>query len=186
MQNSKKILRAKARKIRDSIPETMRTEGVEALKKNIVSIIDNRVNSDGCMVATYYSIGSEIHPPHKINGYKLALPVIRNKTSLEFYEWDEGNPVVKRDFDIPIPDTRGLEPVLPQIILLPLLICDQYGNRIGYGAGHYDRYIASLDYKPLLIGVCFEEQVSNEALPAEAHDIRLDLIITPKRIIETS
>jgi len=66
------------------------------------------------------------------------------------------------------------------------LLGDKNGNRIGYGAGHYDRYIASCDTKPYLIGVCFDEQIYDGDIPAEPHDIPLDLIVTPKRVIEIS
>ena len=186
MQNSKKILRNDAKTIRDAIPENRRTDDAATLNTNLMTAIEPRTSKESDIIATYYPIGSEIHPPHVLEGYRLALPVVRHKTTLEFYPWDKNQAVVKRDFNIPIPATRHLKPVLPQVILLPLLLCDQNGNRIGYGAGHYDRYIASLDYKPLLIGVCFDEQVSSESLPAESHDVRLDLIITPKRTIEIS
>jgi 5-formyltetrahydrofolate cyclo-ligase len=180
---NKKELRAWARKRRDGIAEHRRGKDALNLNENVGLFFQkNRPNG---IIGTYYPYGSEIHPPHDLDGYALALPVIRNKTTLEFYGWDRSQLVVKRDFDIPIPDTRHKDRVYPVCLLLPLVLCDVFGNRIGQGAGHYDRYIASLDYKPLLVGVCFEEQIYKEALPAEPHDVRLDTIITPERIIET-
>ncbi len=181
MENSKKILRERARKIRSAIPDESRVIARESLHRNVTGYL--REAKPHGLVGTYYPYGGEIHPPHHLDGYNLALPVIRQGITLEFYQWDDSQPVVKRDFDIPIPDTRHLNPVVPACILLPLVLCDTYGNRIGQGAGHYDRYIASLERKPLLIGVCFEEQVSETPLPAEPHDVRLDVIITPQRII---
>jgi len=179
MKKTKQILREQAKAIRASIPNQQRESDAKAIMHNIFKVLGT-----GSVVGTYYPIGTEITPPHVLNGYQMALPVIRDKTTLEFYLWSPTMRLVKRDFNIPIPDTRGLSSVIPDIILLPLLFCDKHGTRIGYGAGHYDRYINSLENKPLLIGVCFEEQVSHTTLPNEPHDKKLDLIITPKRIIE--
>jgi 5-formyltetrahydrofolate cyclo-ligase len=68
----------------------------------------------------------------------------------------------------------------PEILLMPLSAFDASGNRIGYGAGHYDRAIARLHDKgmqPRLIGVAFDCQ-EVEAVPAEAHDVPLDAVVT--------
>jgi|GEM_PF-1534928 len=200
---SKNILREKAKEIRNAIPDARRNSDAIQLKKNVIAclndssihVIQNDVDymdkpcNDGdlgLIIGTYYPIGSEMIPPHNLKNYQMALPVVRNKTTLEFYEWANGDLLVTKDFNIPIPDTRGKTPIHPDILLLPLLLCDSRGNRIGYGAGHYDRYIDGCDKKPLLIGVCFDQQIWPELLPVESHDQPLDLIITPKRVIETS
>jgi 5-formyltetrahydrofolate cyclo-ligase len=180
---SKNILRNQAKDIRNGISQSRRESDSTDLKQNIIVFLNSNRN---LVIGAYYPIGSEIIPPHDLDGYQMALPVIRNKTTLEFYEWVAGDPLVTKDFSIPIPDTRGKSPVVPDILLLPLLLCDASGNRIGYGAGHCDRYIASCKTSPLLIGVCFEDQIYDGDIPAEPHDQALDLIITPKRVIEIS
>jgi 5-formyltetrahydrofolate cyclo-ligase len=66
------------------------------------------------------------------------------------------------------------------LLLMPLSAFDARGNRLGYGAGHYDRAIARLRAKgksPVLIGAAFSVQEA-EALPAEDHDVALDMILT--------
>jgi 5-formyltetrahydrofolate cyclo-ligase len=193
----KKLLRQKAKDIRANISDEQRASDAEKLKNNVITRLvpviqkikmdcRDKACNDEIIVGTYYPIGTEIHPPHELFDFQMALPVIREKTTLEFYPWNPQMRLVKRDFDIPIPNTRGLSPVHPDILLMPLLLCDEFGNRLGYGAGHYDRYIASCANKPYLIGVCFEEQIWPKALPHESHDQRLDLIITPKRVIEVT
>ena len=198
---SKNLLRQKGREIRDSISQSQHEGDSARLKDQIIKFLDTNFFANH-VIGAYYPIGSEIISPFVIprkqseqrnlisltyvqdDTIKTALPVIRNKTTLEFYIWVAGDPLAKKDFDIPIPDTRGKTPIAPDILLLPLLLCDMHGNRIGYGAGHYDRYIASCDEKPLLIGVCFEEQIYDDVIPHEPHDQPLDLIVTPKRVIE--
>jgi 5-formyltetrahydrofolate cyclo-ligase len=180
--NIKTLLRAQIRNIRKSIPDSRRQVDADNLKLNVIKILKSYIKPE-TIVGTYYPVHSEIIPPHDLNDVQMALPVVRDKVTLEFYPWSPAMRLIKRNFDIPIPDTRGLVQVYPDILLMPLVACDIWGNRIGGGAGHYDRYIASCDKKPLLVGVCFDEQVLDSKIPAERHDIPLDLIITPKRII---
>lgn len=199
--------RSDAVKLKDNVIACLNDSSIHVIQNSRVDYTVKPCNDDSFdrVIGTYYPIGTEIIPPFialpsKAKGdapdtiapfsstglrdVSVCLPVIRDKTTLEFYPWSPDKRLIKRDFDIPIPDTRGLLPVIPDIILLPLLLCDKYGNRIGYGAGHYDRYIASLNHKPILIGVCFDEQIYDGTIPHEPHDVPLDLIITPNRVIE--
>ena len=75
--------------------------------------------------------------------------------------------------------------------IMPGLAFDKDGGRIGYGAGYYDRYLH--DYRQrlpgnsaFLIGVCHEEQLFDCSLPVERHDLPLDVIVTPLRVIRVS
>lgn len=177
----KSQLRQYAKNLRAEIPPQEQGAAIHNLKSNLEILLDGQ--NINC-IGTYYPVRNEIHPPNEFYDLPLALPVIRNAETLEFYSWKQGDPLVERDFNIPIPDTRHSQLVKPDILFMPLLLCDTHGNRLGYGAGHYDRYIASRKVKPLCIGVCYDEQIYEEMLPAEPHDIRLDLIVTPKRIID--
>lgn len=68
------------------------------------------------------------------------------------------------------------------IILVPGVVFDTQGYRIGYGGGYYDRYV--LHYKKgKLISVLFDEQLY-EQVPIETHDYPVDLIITPTKRID--
>lgn len=66
------------------------------------------------------------------------------------------------------------------IILIPGLAFDRSGVRLGRGAGYYDRLLAG--FHGLRVGVCFEELVF-ERIPAEAHDVSMDFVMTPGGII---
>lgn len=71
----------------------------------------------------------------------------------------------------------------PGIVLVPLLGVDLWGNRLGQGAGHYDRWLAGLAVRPILVGVAFDEQVI-AAVPAAPHDVPIDFLVTPTRWID--
>ena len=68
------------------------------------------------------------------------------------------------------------------LILMPLVGFDNAGNRLGNGAGFYDRFLANRRGrygKPLLIGIAFECQ-RLDALAANAHDVPLDAVVTER------
>lgn len=68
------------------------------------------------------------------------------------------------------------------MVLVPALVFDKKGNRIGRGAGFYDRFLASPEFKGVSVGVAFEEQVVDN-LPVEPHDVPVDILITDEKFI---
>ncbi|MEM0360223.1 MAG: 5-formyltetrahydrofolate cyclo-ligase [Candidatus Diapherotrites archaeon] len=68
-------------------------------------------------------------------------------------------------------------------IIVPGTAFDKKGNRLGYGKGYYDRYLAKLPKKTPIIGLAFECQLV-EKIPSEKHDIKVHKIVTEKRIIK--
>lgn len=68
------------------------------------------------------------------------------------------------------------------VALVPGLVFDVRGNRLGYGRGYFDRLLAMLRPDCLKIGLAFDCQIV-EAVPSEAHDRPVDLIVTPTRIL---
>lgn len=115
----------------------------------------------------------------KAGGARLCLPVVLDRQTIAFRELLPDAELVDTGFG-----TRGPGPTAalldPDIMLLPLSAFDAAGNRIGYGAGHYDRAIASARQKgriPRLIGIAFDCQEVPE-VPFEPHDVALDAVIT--------
>lgn len=85
-------------------------------------------------------------------------------------------------YDIRVPKTglATLEPAQLDVILLPGLGFDRAGNRLGRGAGFYDRFISALHdagHRPTLIGVCYHAQIVDR-VPTEPHDHRVDRVMT--------
>ena len=69
-------------------------------------------------------------------------------------------------------------------ILIPGLCFDLEKNRIGYGGGYYDRYLAQFDRKRFHITALAYEYQIFEAVPAEEYDGKVDLVITENRWID--
>lgn len=117
-------------------------------------------------------------------GMTCALPVIRSdKHGLTFRIWKRGSPMVKSRFGTmePTPDAGE---IIPDIMLVPLVMVDMNGTRLGRGAGHYDATIGPMRSEKgvLAIGVAYDWQVSEDTLPIEDHDQRLDGLVTPTRV----
>ena len=77
-------------------------------------------------------------------------------------------------------------PVLPwdvDAFILPGLVFDTRGGRLGFGAGHYDYILAKATKSALKIAVCYDWQILDEPLPQEPHDIPMDWIVSEKRVI---
>jgi 5,10-methenyltetrahydrofolate synthetase len=109
-----------------------------------------------------------------------ALPVVvAPRTPLIFREWHPGVPLAKGALDIPYPvDSRE---IVPQAVLLPMNGWDSGGYRLGYGAGFFDRTLASLAQRPVVIGVSYE-QAHLDTIHPQSWDIPVDYLVTERGV----
>lgn len=109
-----------------------------------------------------------------------ALPCITDTGALQFRQWQRGDALVRHpQLNVQEPTTTA-PAIIPALVLVPLLAFDGAGHRLGYGAGYYDRTIATMRQfptPPLFIGVGHSAQ-EVDLVPAEPHDARLDGILT--------
>jgi len=108
-------------------------------------------------------------------GCRLALPSAHDEGALIFREWDGTSLVTGR---YGIKEATG-DPCEPDLILVPLLACDDHGARLGRGGGYYDQWLASRGTNVYRLGVAFSFQCV-DTVPVEAHDQRLDGILSAK------
>ena len=111
----------------------------------------------------------------------LSLPIITSKGKMRFVIWKPNDPLKVNRYGF-------LEPVnkkkitYPRIILVPLLAYDSNKNRLGYGAGYYDRFINNQQKKNsgiITIGLAFSFQ-KYKKIPISKFDKKLDYILTEK------
>lgn len=74
-----------------------------------------------------------------------------------------------------------LAPTEFTVVVVPLLVCDQNGQRIGYGGGYYDRFLAKTSTICKKVGISFFEPIENN-WKTSPHDQPIDLLITPKQV----
>src|SRR5258706_10466353 len=85
-------------------------------------------------------------------GALTALPVVvAPRTPLVFREWHPGVELAHGPLDIPYPVNSS--EVTPSGVLLPMNGWDRQGYRLGSGGGFFDRTLASLKKKPIVIGI---------------------------------
>jgi len=86
---------------------------------------------------------------------------------------------------MPIPSTgANASPSNLDAVLIPAAAVDRDGNRLGWGKGFYDRFLASLEGGPLLIAVVFDSDCIVE-VPTDEHDAPVDAILTETEITFT-
>src|SRR5258705_5221230 len=136
------------------------------------------------VVSAYIAIGDEADPAPLIEavrarGYRVALPrVVGKNMPLAFHLYEADAKLVPGVFGLSQPAPEWPE-VDPDVLAVPLLGFDGQGNRIGYGAGFYDRSLTLLRsrHKVLAVGYAFAAQEVS-AVPHRASDEVLDWIVT--------
>jgi 5-formyltetrahydrofolate cyclo-ligase len=170
----------------------------EAIESAVRAAFSRRLAEEGLRLARLWhpEIVSAFHPlrdePDTLplltalaaQGFATALPVVVGRGSpLTFRLWRPGDPTRGGAMSIrePLEEAPAVD---PDLLFVPLACFDRWGNRIGYGAGFYDRSLARLRaMKPIYAagvayGVC---EVA--AVPYETHDQILDAVLTDHETI---
>jgi 5-formyltetrahydrofolate cyclo-ligase len=116
-------------------------------------------------------------------GARLALPCIE-AGRLVFRQFAFGDRLRQVGFGLSQPPSDAAN-TAPDIMLVPLAAFDRKGGRIGYGKGYYDGAIGRQvenGRRPRTLGLAFACQ-EVEAVPLEAHDQRLDAILSERELI---
>lgn len=116
------------------------------------------------------------------SGKTVAYPRVSGE-GLEFVEVFDRCELGRGAFGILEPTgSRRLPLKALDLVVVPGVAFDLTGHRLGYGKGYYDRVLHDCGERGVLAGFCFEFQLV-EALPAEAHDVRMDMVITEERTL---
>lgn len=139
--------------------------------------------SPGRAVAAYVAIGSEADPEKLLlaaheAGCVTALPHVISKISpMRFLRWSPGDALFDGPFGLQQPDAAS-EAVSPDVVLVPLVAFDESLNRLGQGAGHYDRALSLLE-NAAKVGVAWSMQQVPFLMP-DPWDIPLDAVLTER------
>ena len=168
LQNLAVIIKMLDRKIMIKRRLELSKDEVLAYSNNVVEQIKNLsfYNKD-LLIASYMPINNEIEI--KLEN-KMCYPRVEGK-NMNFYI---PNSFTKGVYGIlePIGELMKKEDI--DIIIVPLLYFDKDNNRVGYGGGYYDRYLAN--YKGITIGVAYDFQ-EVEKIDVKPTDVKLNYII---------
>ena len=152
------------------------------LKEDIITkkLLENAIIKNSSNVLIYMSTKSEVSTSNILNELlklkkNIYIPKVEGK-KIEFYKFTSISDLVLGNFNIlePIPVNK-LKNFKSSVIVVPGLLFDKVGNRLGYGGGYYDRYLENKNiYK---IGICFKEFLIDK-LNVNNYDIKMDEVIT--------
>jgi 5-formyltetrahydrofolate cyclo-ligase len=186
IEQTKAALRSEAVARRDALPAEARQAAGETIAAREFPL----ALAAGTIVSGFMPMKSEINPLPLLRklaerGAALALPAVPGRGKpLIMRAWQWGEPLNSGVWGIrePKPDAKEVD---PDILLVPLLLFDRQGYRLGYGGGYYDRTIAGLRArKPVIaVGIAFSAQ-EVESVPITPRDVRLDLVLTEREVID--
>lgn len=176
----KKHLRLQALGRRDALDVEWRIER----SLDMAQIADQLAIKPGTIVSGFWPMRSEVDIRPLMfalmeRGARLCLPAILDKTTIVFRELVRGAPLIDMGYGTHGPDENAAV-LEPAVMLVPLAAFDHLGDRIGYGAGFYDRAISKLHesgIQPRLIGIAYECQLVDD-VPSEDHDVRLNELLS--------
>ena len=139
------------------------------------------------VIGSYYPLRDEISPLPIVaslaDGQRHGIPWFADRDAR--FLWREGPASEPSPWGVLQPPPEA-EVLAPDVVLVPVVLADRDGVRIGHGKGHYDRALAHLREggRPVFtIGLAWENQVIEQGIPLDPWDIRLDAIATPKEWI---
>jgi len=180
----KSLIRKKILKIRSH----KNKKNIQIKFKNIYKILSKITDLRKKVIGGYYPVNHEMDDLNILREFekkkiKISLPSIKKNFKMKFIKCSLNKPFVINKYGIPEPIIGKI--VYPDILLVPLVAFDRNLNRLGYGAGYYDRLIESLKKrkKIITIGLAFDFQEFN-SIPISKHDQKLDYILTNKNILK--
>lgn len=169
MMESKETLRMRYKNVRECISDERR----RAARAAAAALDCGEEKYVLSFASLPYEIDTEQLNRRLLEQQRLALPAFVNKQLL-FRKVESLESLEVGAFGILEPTGEIISPDKISFALIPGLIFDRSGGRIGYGFGHYDRLLTDLKYK---VGLCFKEQLFEGSLPSDPWDIPVDRVI---------
>lgn len=185
----KKTIRREVLKRRDEIPPDIKSVKDAFIKERLFDLPEF-INSK--TVFFYASFRSEVETLSMIKeslkmGKKIVLPKVdKERHRLKLHEIKDISELSPGYMGIPEPSLSGerlvrLDDI--ELVIIPGSAFDCSGNRLGYGGGYYDILLSEGKRKIPIIALAYEEQLVDK-IPSETHDVKVDMIVTDKRVIK--
>jgi 5-formyltetrahydrofolate cyclo-ligase len=186
----KQAMRARIRQERRQRDEARRAADARAFATLLLELPE--VAAAGC-VAAYASLPGEpdttvLRQVLRASGRRVLLPVVLSDGHLD-WAMDSGDLVAAAGVGGPEPTgpRLGLEGIgQADVVIVPALAVDTLGNRLGQGAGYYDRTLRLIDAMVPVLALVHESEMLDaaiEPIPVEPHDLPVDAVVTPHRYL---
>ena len=185
-QEQKSVLRKEILNKRNSLSDTQISSKSKSIQDKLIG---SREFSESKSIGVYIPIGSEVQTDeiirNALESEKIVLLPRIVLNDLYYFVVD------KHDFDrdlfdvskfgIKEPKKTNMELEHIDLIIVPGIVFDYYGYRIGYGYGYYDKYMATGKYSKS-IGLAYDFQVAKNPIPKFEYDKKINILITESRI----
>lgn len=171
----------------------------EALSEQERSVLDDRITQkllaiseyvEATTVLTYVSVSSEVSTRMFIesvlrDGKTVAVPRCLPGHCLEFVAITSLDQLIAAPFGLlePPKELPALteEQMDASICIVPALLVDIKGYRLGYGAGFYDRFLSTYPGKKICLA--YQQSLNRTTLPHTAFDVAVDVVITESEVL---
>jgi 5-formyltetrahydrofolate cyclo-ligase len=188
----KEDLRARMRAIRSAIPREERERLAALIEDRLFALADLATARS---VLIFYSFGSEIPTRRMIHrlareGHRLMLPFLESG-DMRAAEYRPGDPLVATSHGPKEPRGRVAVPATEvEVVVTPGLAFDRSGRRLGYGGGHFDRFLTTASRRgktpagrPVTIGLGFHVQLVDD-VPHDPLDQPVDVVLTDRETVD--
>jgi 5-formyltetrahydrofolate cyclo-ligase len=180
---SKGELRAEGLRRRRDFAQSL-TPGLRAeLEAELARLVLPHLAGAGA-IGAYHPLRDEIGPSAILaglaDGQRAGFPWFADRDAR--FLWREGPATEPGPWGVLQPPAEAAA-LAPDLVLVPIVLADRAGTRIGHGKGHYDRALAHLRAggRPVFtVGLAWESQIAEAPIPADRWDMKLDALATPK------
>ena len=186
----KQRLREERLAAREALSEKERAELDDRITQKLLATSEY---AEATTVLTYVSVSSEVSTRKLIehalrDGKTVAVPRCLPGHCLEFVAITSLDQLIAAPFGLlePPKELPALteEQMDASICIVPALLVDTKGYRLGYGAGFYDRFLST--YLGKKICLAYQQNLSRTMLPHTAFDVAVDMVITESNVLTCS
>jgi 5-formyltetrahydrofolate cyclo-ligase len=163
----------------------------DQISSNIVGFLKGKVFRNVHVFLPYLK-KKEINTWKIISALRTAFPqakivapyILPGTKEMDHFILNEETTLITNLWAIPEPDPVTSQKVFDtdiDVVLLPLLVFDQLGFRVGYGGGYYDRFLAKCRPDALKAGISFFEPIE-KITDLNEFDVKMDVCITPAKV----
>ena len=183
----KQRLREERLAARETLSEKERVRLNDCITKKLLASPEY---ADAATVLTYVSVSSEVSTRKFIecalrDGKTVAVPRCLPGHRLEFVAITSLDQLVAAPFNLlePAEELSALteDQMSNTICIVPALLVDTKGYRLGYGAGFYDRFLSTYSGKKICLA--YQQNLSKTELPHTAFDVAVDMVITESDVL---
>ncbi len=188
LKQRKNEIRSKYKKLRENFSYEKKAELDEKITERFLNLQEYK---SAKTVFAFVSKDIEVNTEDIIsdalkNGKKVAVPLCNTKsTTIDFYYINSFDDLKRGYYGLLEPDAEKCSRADEKdadIMIVPGLVFDRNGYRLGFGKGYYDRFIC--DYSGLTVGICYSRCIENK-LPLGYYDKPSNLVVTDKYTIDT-